>query len=109
MPTPRLDDDGQSVSLDLHGVRVADALDFAVSVVVQAARHGRHTVRLIHGTSTADLGVDRTIKGALHDALDSGVFDRHVTSSFRGEGMLTLGIAPAPSPRRDRIRLADLR
>ena len=109
MPLPRLDDDGQSVTLDLHGVRVPDALDLAHSVVVQAARYGRHTVRLIHGTSTADRGVAQTIKGALHDALEEGAFDRHVTSSFRGEGMLTLGIAPAPSPRPGRLRLADLR
>lgn len=109
VPTPRLDDDGQSVTLDLHGAHVADALDLAHALVIEAARRGRSTVRLIHGTSTTDLGTDRTIKSALYGALDDGAFDRHVTSSFRSEGLLTLGIAPSPSPRAGRIRLIDLR
>ena len=109
MPYPRLDDDGQTVTLDLHGARVAESLRLAASVVVQAARHGRQTVRLVHGTSTADRGAERTIKGALYDALDRGDFDRHVTSSFRQDGVLILGIAPAPSPRTGRLKLADLR
>ncbi|WP_420457445.1 Smr/MutS family protein [Rubrivirga sp.] len=109
MPHLRLDDDGQSVTLDLHGARVAEALDLARAAVAQAASHGRRTVRLIHGTSTADRGADRTIKGALHQALDDGDFDRAVTSSFRGEGTLTLGLHPAASPAPGRLRLADLR
>lgn len=109
VPYLRLDDDGRTVTLDLHGARVADALDLAESVVVQAARFGRATVRLVHGTSTADRGAERTIKGALHDALDAGDYDRHVTSSFKMDGMLVLGLAPAPSPRTGRLRLSDLR
>lgn len=109
MPHPRLDDDGQSVTLDLHGARIHDALDLATSLIVEAARHGRSTVRLVHGASTADRGADRTIKTALHDALDDGAFDQHVTSSFRQDTVLILGLAPAPSPRPGRLRLADLR
>ena len=109
MPHPRLDDDGQTVTLDLHGARVAEALRLATSVVVEAARHGRTTVRLVHGSSTADRGAERTIKGALHDAVDRGDFDQHVTSSFAQDTVLILGLAPAPSPRPGRLRLADLR
>ncbi len=108
MPYPRLDDDGQSVTLDLHGARVADALALARSAVAQAADHGRRTIRLVHGTSTADRGAERTIKGALHRALDDGEFDGVVASSFRGESTLTLGLDPAPSPLPGRLRLADL-
>lgn len=109
MRHPRLEDDGQSVTLDLHGVSVADALDYADHLVVQAARYGRSTVRLVHGASTADRGAERTIKGALHDALDHGDYDRHVTTSFKGDTVLTLGLAPAPSPRPGRLTLSDLR
>ncbi|PAP77427.1 Smr/MutS family protein [Rubrivirga marina] len=109
MPHPRLDDDGQTVILDLHGARIDEALRLAQSLVVQAARYGRSTVRLVHGSSTADRGADRTIKGTLHAALDRGDFDQHVTSDFRQDSVLILGIAPAPSPRPGRLRLADLR
>ena len=109
MPHPRLAGDGQSATLDLHGATVADALDLADSLIVQAARFGRTTVRLVHGASTADRGAERTIKGALHAALDRGAFDQHVTSEYRSETVLILGLAPAPSPRSGRIRLSDLR
>lgn len=109
MPHPRLDDDGQAVTLDLHGARIEEALHLARALIIQAARHGRTTVRLVHGASTADRGADRTIKGALYDALDHGDFDQHVTSDFRQETVLILGLAPAPSPRPGRLRLADLR
>lgn len=109
MPHPRLDDDGQTVTLDLHGARVDEALDLAGSLVVQAARYGRATARIIHGASTAEAGAERTIKGALYAALDRGDFARHATSDYRMDGMLILGIAPAPAPRPGRLRLSDLR
>ena len=97
------------MTLDLHGARIEEALHLAQSLVVQAARYGRTTVRLVHGASTADRGAERTIKSALYGALDDGDFDRHVTSEFRQDTVLILGLAPAPSPRPGRLRLADLR
>ena len=109
MRQPRLDDDGQSVTLDLHGVRVAEAVRLAGALVVEAARRGRSTVRLIHGTSTYDAGDERTIKGALLDALDEGDYDRHVSSSYATDGALVLGISGAPHPRSGRLTLRDLR
>ena len=105
---PRLDDDGQTVTLDLHGATVAEALDLTDALLAEAARRGRATVRLVHGASTTDAGVHRTIKTALHDALDDGDFDRWVASSFKTDGALVLGLAPA-SPHPGRLRLADLR
>ncbi len=108
MPHPRLDDDGQSVTLDLHGVRVDEAVDLAAALVVEAARRGRSTVRLIHGTSTDDLGVERTIKSALTQTIREGGYDRHVSSSYALEGMLVLGLAPSPRPQQGRIRIVDL-
>ncbi len=109
VPRPRLDDDGQSVTLDLHGARVDEAVRLAGAVVVEAARHGRTTVRLIHGGSTTGtLGVDRTIKTELHRALEAGDFDQHVTSSMKQEDVLLLGLAPSPSPVRGPLRLSNL-
>ncbi|MGB3544294.1 Smr/MutS family protein [Rubrivirga sp.] len=109
MPTPTLDDDGTTVTLDLHGATVDDALRLTDAAIVEAARHGRTTIRVIHGASTTDAGAHRTIKTALLDALEDGEYDRHVTTDVRMEGMMILGLAPAPSPARDRMRLSDLR
>ncbi len=76
MPYPTLDDDGQTVTLDLHGATVDEALGLARRVVAAAARRGRRNVRIIHGRSTSDRPTrDRTIKQALHDLLDRGALD----------------------------------
>ena len=107
MPRPRLDDDGQTVTLDLHGARVDEALDLVDALVVEAARRGRTTARVVHGASTTGSGA-RTIKSALHDALDGGDFSPPVTSAFRQEGAVLLGLAPAASPRPGRLTLRDL-
>ena len=108
MPRPHLSDDGRTVTLDLHGSSVDDALDLVDGLVVEAARRGRSSVRVIHGTTSTDRGAERTIKLALYDALDNGAFDRHVTTDARMEGVLFLGLAPAPRPVQRRITLADL-
>ena len=108
MARPRLTDDGQTVALDLHGARVDEALDLVDAVVVEAARRGRTTVRVVHGSSTSG-GGGRTIRTALHDALDAGDFAPPVTSAFRQEGAVLLGLAPHPAPLPGRLTLADLR
>lgn len=109
VPIPRLSDDGQSVTLDLHGATVGEAERLAHGLVVQAARFGRRTVCLVHGHSTTDrYGEERTIKTALHRLLDTGAFAPHATTDVRSEGHLLLGIAPSPSPVLGRIRFADL-
>ena len=108
MPRPHLHDDGRSLTFDLHGARVDEALELSHAAVVEAARYGRATVRLVHGLSTTENGAHRTIKTALHDAYDDGDFARHVTSAVRMEGVMILSIAPAPFPRTGRIRLTNL-
>lgn len=107
MARPHLSDDGFSVTLDLHGARVDEALDLVDALVAEAALHGRTTARVVHGASTSGAG-RRTIKSALYDALDAGDFAPHVTSAFRQEGALLLGIAPAPSPLPGRLAIGDL-
>ena len=106
---PRLEDDGHTITLDLHGARVAEAEQLAEAVVIEAARRGRATVRLIHGASTSERGDGRrTIKSAIHEMLDDGEFHRHVASVVRADGHVLLGIAPAPRPIAGRIRIRDL-
>ena len=95
--------------LDLHGARIEEAEALAEAAVFEAARHGRSTVRLIHGASTAEGGTGRrTIKGALHALLDEGAFAPYITSSFRAEGHLLLGIASSASPLPGRLTLRDI-
>lgn len=108
MPRPRLTDDGRQVTLDLHGARVDEAVRLAEVVVEEAARRGRSSVRLVHGTSTADRGAERTIKSALLRLLDEGAFPE-ATSSFPTDGALLLGLSPVSPSDPSRISLADLR
>ena len=95
------------MTLDLHGASVDDALDLVDALVVEAARRGRTTARVVHGASTTGTH-NRTIKSALHDALDAGDFAPPVTSAFRQEGAVLLGLVPAPSPLAGRLTLRDL-
>ena len=104
---PRLDDDGRSVTLDLHGARVDEALAMVEAALAAAARLGRSTVRVVHGHSTTGSGA-RTIKSAVLDALDRGAFDRYVVSDLRAEGHVLLGLAVAGTPSPVRLRLADV-
>jgi hypothetical protein len=109
MPYPRIHDDGQSVTLDLHGATIDEACDLAVRLVRHAARRGRGTAKIIHGQSTGNAYAPaRTIKQALYDLLDRGAFDDVVIHAWRAEGhlLLSLDVTSAPDPRP--IRLLDL-
>lgn len=101
---PRLDDDGRQVTLDLHGARVADALELALDVFAEASRRGRSTLRIVHGHSTTGDGA-RTIKTAVLEALDDGDFG--AGSALRGEGATTLGLPLGTRPDPARLRLSD--
>lgn len=105
MPFPTLDDDGQTVTLDLHGAAVDDALALSIRAVEAATRRGRGTVRIVHGASTH--GGRRTIKQALHAHLDQGGF-AGVTSAWRGDGHLLLALPLASETDPTPLRLRDL-
>lgn len=109
MPGPSLFDDGRTVTLDLHGLHVDDALRTAQTLVREAARRGRSTVKLIHGASTSStLYRNHTIKHELESALDSGTLKPFVTSIWKAEGYLLLGLSPSGPPDSTRIRQADI-
>jgi DNA-nicking Smr family endonuclease len=108
MPRPRLTDDGSTVTLDLHGASVEEALRLVRRTAALAARRGRTTLRVVHGASTSDPRArNRTIRHALHDLLDDGGLPE-ARSAFRDEGHVLIGLGvPArrdPTP----IRLQDL-
>ena len=104
----RIEDDGQRVIVDLHGVSVERALEVADAAVIEAARRGRSTVRFIHGASTYERGADHTIRGELEHAVDDGRFERHVTSVVEEDTSMLFGLAPAPRPVPGRIHMSDI-
>lgn len=108
MATPSLDDDGSTVTLDLHGLSVDEALDVTYSTLRLAEDRGRSRLKLIHGSSTTQ-GQRRTIKSALHDQLDGGPLGSHATNIVRSRDTLTLALdltaASDPTP----ITLHDVR
>ncbi|MEM8556358.1 MAG: Smr/MutS family protein [Bacteroidota bacterium] len=102
----RLSDDGSTVTLDLHGARVDDAVDLLRRTVAAAADRGRATVRVVHGSSTSDrLARNHTIKHAIHDLLDDHALP-DVTSDFRSDtyALLSLGLGGRRDPRRLTLR-----
>ncbi len=109
MPFPRLDDDGHTVTLDLHGASVEDALALAVRLVREAARRGRSSVKVVHGHSTSSrLYQNRTIKHALHDLLDRGTLRNVVVHAWRAEGHLLLALDVTATSDPTPIRLRDV-
>lgn len=82
---PRLDDDGQTVELDLHGCRLHEALDLIDATLDLAARRGRHAVRIVHGRSTSSSS-QRTIKSEFLRLLDEGAYSGWITSTLRRPG-----------------------
>ena len=110
MAYPRVDDDGQTVTLDLHGASIEEAVDLARRCVREAARRGRHTVKIIHGQSTSSgLYANRTIKTALYDLLDRGTLSDAITHAWRADGHLLLSLDVTVASNATPIRLLDIR
>lgn len=108
MASPKLDDDGTAVTLDLHGATVDEAVDLSLRTVRLAADRGRMQVTLIHGTSTTRQGAYRTIKRALYDLLDDGAFRPHATEGWRADGHLVLALGVSTTSDTTPITLRDV-
>lgn len=107
---PRLTDDGSSLTLDLHGARIAEAERMILGAARLGAERGRTRLTVVHGGSTSSaLYRNRTIKHALYDLLDDGDLDRWVTDSVRLEGSTVLSLPLRGSSDLRRLTLADLR
>ncbi|NBC16810.1 MAG: hypothetical protein GVY18_05765 [Bacteroidetes bacterium] len=107
MPHPTLHDDGHTVTLDLHGATVEEALRLVMRVVLEAEHRGRSTLKVIHGHSTSG-GRRRTIKQALHDELDAGGLAHYGPRVFRAHGHLLLSLDATASVDSSRIRMTDV-
>lgn len=106
---PKLVDDGQTVTLDVHGATVDDALRTVRRVVAIAEQRGRSSVRVIHGSSTSSrLYRNRSIKHALHEALDGGRFGVAVVSDWRADDVTVLSLALGAAQNTRPIRLRDV-
>lgn len=104
----RLDDDGRSVRLDLHGVPVDEAERLILRTVGLAVARGRTSVEIVHGASTSDVRYrNRTIRHTLYDLLDDGGLPG-VTSDFRREGSALLGLAAGSASDGRRLTLGDV-
>ena len=109
MPFPRLDDDGRTITLDVHGVTVEEAMRLVRATIRKAARRGRARVRVIHGSSTSSKRYrNRTIRHALHDLLDAGALAPHVTSAWRAEDYLLLSLDATAASDPARLTLRDV-
>ncbi|MCS3612293.1 hypothetical protein GGP91_000117 [Salinibacter ruber] len=108
MATPTLDDDGSTVTLDLHGLSVDEALDVTYTTLRLAESRGRSQLKVIHGSSTTQ-GQRRTIKSALHDQLDRGSLGSHATNIIRSRDTLTLALDLTATSDPTPITLRDVR
>ncbi|MEX2400916.1 MAG: Smr/MutS family protein [Rhodothermales bacterium] len=103
----RFEDDGGTVTVDLHGSTVRDALYIARRCVQEGYRQGRSKVDVIHGASTSGRESRRTIKTALLDQLERGAFadwsSGHTTDASGGRTTVWLNIGPNADPARIRV------
>jgi DNA-nicking Smr family endonuclease len=104
MPRPRLDDDGQAVTLDLHGATVAEATALALRALHLAKARGRASITFVHGSSTSYDPARRTIKRALHDLVDDGRLVGTQARRERNRLVLALDLTARRNPRRIRLR-----
>ena len=104
---PKLHDDGSSVTLDLHGTTVDEAIDLTFRTVYLAEERGRARLKLIHGSSTSG-GGHRTIKQALYELLDEGSLGAHATSTMRSRDYLVMALDLTAARDSTRIRLRDV-
>ncbi|HMB93840.1 MAG TPA: Smr/MutS family protein [Rhodothermales bacterium] len=108
MPYPTLKDDGHTVTLDLHGATVDEALDLTQQVIREAAQRGRSSVKIVHGTSTSDTAYgSHSIKHALYDLLDRQALDASVTSEWRADSHLLLSLDVSATRNPNLMRLLD--
>ncbi len=105
--TPQLDDDGNVVTLDLHGATVDEAIDMTYRALRLAEDRGRTRLKLVHGSSTTD-GNRRTIKSELHDLLDHGKLGGSATNVIRSQNSLVLALDLTATTDPTPIKLRDV-
>lgn len=108
MPAPRLTDDGQYVTLDLHGAVRHEAEPLITRVVAEAHRRGRSRVKIIHGTSTSALTHrNDTLKHRLYALLDHGTLAAYIANTLKAEGHTLLALRLTPNTDARRMSLSE--
>jgi DNA-nicking Smr family endonuclease len=101
----KFNDDGTTVTIDLHGCSIDDGLYIIRRTLQEAHHRGRSRVEVIHGSSTSDLhGYTRTLKNALRQGVDAGDYAEwisgHVESTDGGRTSLWLKLGSSPNSAR---------
>lgn len=106
---PQLNDQGQTVELDLHGATVTEAIRLIRDTLRVAHDRGRRVVRVIHGESTSDgTRRRRTIKNDFHRRLERGEWDHVITGYQTRYGSTTLHLKLGNNLDPQTITLDDL-
>ncbi len=104
----RLEDDGTTVTLDLHGLTVDDALSVTRHTLQLAEERGRATLKVIHGHSTSGMPGQRTIKTALYRELEHGFLSHYQTNHHRETGALLLSLGVSIGASSERIQTTEI-
>ena len=108
MKTPSVRDDGQRVSLDLHGATIRNAIILLRRTLMVSAARGRSTVRVIHGYSTSvNPRVRTSIRDELNRLLDEGSLSE-VQNYFRLDGATILSLRLCNDVDRRPITIRDI-
>ncbi len=107
----RITDDGNVVTLDLHGCTVDDGLHVVRRSLQEAYRRGRTKLDVIHGTSTSERSRhERTIKNELLHRLDGGRFSEwasgYTTDASGGRTTFWINLGANSNP--NRLRANDV-
>lgn len=105
-----LHDNGQTVTLDLHGASILDAPRFILKTIRLAAQSGRKLVWLIHGSSTSSGTYrNKSIKHVLYDMIDDGELDEYTTDEWYDDNFCILSLPISLASASTRImKLSDI-
>jgi DNA-nicking Smr family endonuclease len=102
-------DDGNTLTVDLHGCSLADCEDFMYNALDIAYAYGRSKVVLIHGSSTSNAHFDNdTIKHRLYKMLAANEFEEMVASYWKAEDACTIFLPVGLPHKSNKIGLSDV-
>lgn len=105
----KLQDDGSTVTLDVHGAIVSEAESTIVTTARLAASSGRSTLRVIHGSSTSDGPYrTRTIKHALEELLNMNRIP-NVAGFVQMDGITIMNLRTSEKSNPRKLTLFDVR
>ena len=105
----KLQDDGTTVTLDVHGASVSEAENVIRTTTRIAAARGRSSLRVIHGASTSGGSYrNKTIKNVLEELLNRGSIP-NVTDHIQMDGVTLISLRASGKRDSRKISLFDVR